>query len=80
MNEIHGYELGLSICAATSGICWLLKRRAEKLMRNEKHYWRPAMTSRGPARTCICGETQQLTTEEFYAQFGVMPNVEIVTK
>lgn len=44
------------------------------------HAWRPALTSLGPARTCICDATEQLTESEFYAQFGTMPNVGIIAK
>lgn len=35
------------------------------------HPWRPARTSKGPARYCYrCDITEQLTEAEFYAQFG----------
>ncbi len=35
------------------------------------HIWRPARTSRGPARYCdLCEETQPLSEEMFYAYFG----------
>jgi hypothetical protein len=33
--------------------------------------WRPAATSRGPAKMCnVCCKVIQLSHEEFYAQFG----------
>lgn len=54
--------------------------RCAQQQEEQNHCWRPALTSHGPARTCICGETQQLTVEEFYAQFGIMPNVGITAK
>ena len=39
-----------------------------------RHKWRPAITSKGPARHCyFCGHTEKLTEAEFYAQFGRMP-------
>jgi hypothetical protein len=39
------------------------------------HKWRPASTSRGPARWCErCQRTEDRTKEEFYAEFGRMPH------
>lgn len=74
---ILGGFLGLFIIAGVAFHIYLTRQIARE---KECHIWRPAVTSRGPARTCICGETQQLTTEEFYAQFGIMPNVGIIAK
>jgi hypothetical protein len=35
------------------------------------HGWRPALTSKGPARACsLCETVEQLEDWEFYAQFG----------
>ena len=35
------------------------------------HFWRPAQTSKGPARWCEeCETTEHLTPAGFYAQFG----------
>ena len=43
-------------------------------VRCNPHRWRPALTSKGPARSCqYCLTTEQLTEQEFYAQFGRMP-------
>ena len=44
---------------------WARKRKC-------RHRWRPAATSKGPARHCAgqCGETEVLSTAEFYAEFG----------
>lgn len=40
-----------------------------------QHHWRPAHTSKGPARYCAaCDKTEQLTVQMFYAQFGTMPH------
>lgn len=69
----------LCICTVASiSVLFLFTGRLEKEEQN--HIWRPALTSKGPARTCICGTTEQLTTAEFYAQFGIMPNVGIIAK
>ena len=39
------------------------------------HKWRPATTSRGPARLCEkCTRTEDITKEEYYARFGQMPH------
>jgi len=39
-----------------------------------KHFWRPAITSKGPAKMCdYCTKVVKLTQEEFYAEFGRMP-------
>lgn len=36
------------------------------------HRWRPAATSKGPARACsMCGTVEQIEEREFYAYFGV---------
>jgi len=36
-----------------------------------KHHWRPALSSKKPAKVCVdCMTVIQLTDEEFYAQFG----------
>lgn len=38
------------------------------------HIWRPARTSRGPARYCdLCELVESLTVEQFYSHFGRMP-------
>lgn len=35
------------------------------------HYWRPAKTSKGPARYCDdCERVEQLSGELFFAEFG----------
>lgn len=69
-----GVFMGLIISAF---VIWLSHKQTND-REDEKHIWRPALTSRGPARTCICGATEDITTEEFYAQFGTMPNVGII--
>jgi len=38
------------------------------------HKWRPALTSKSPARYCnICEKVEHLTEPEFYAYFGRIP-------
>jgi Zn finger protein HypA/HybF involved in hydrogenase expression len=38
------------------------------------HCWRPALTSKGPAKYCPhCHTTTQLSEADFYAVFGRMP-------
>lgn len=37
------------------------------------HRWRPCLYVGGPAKTCACGFTEQVSTADFYAQFGFMP-------
>ena len=38
------------------------------------HKWRPARTSKGPAKYCeLCDSIVQMSTEDFYAYFGRMP-------
>jgi len=38
------------------------------------HFWRPAITSKGPAKHCMhCQTTIQISEADFYAQFGRMP-------
>lgn len=75
---------GVLICFAVAlALAWsalILVLRRMKREEEKNHCWRPALTSHGPARTCICGATEQLTDAEFYAQFGTMPNVGIIAK
>jgi hypothetical protein len=43
--------------------------------------WRPALSRLGPFKVCkSCSCAVRVTTEEFYAQFGTMPNVGIVAR
>ena len=48
-------------------LAWWKRRRC-------KHVWRPAVSSRGPAKYCDrCETTVRLDAPEFYAVFGRMP-------
>lgn len=80
MSVMDYVALGFSLICIASGVALNFYLNRQIARENKSHSWRPALTSRGPARTCVCGATEQLTTEEFYAQFGIMPNVGIVAK
>lgn len=71
-----GYEtFGQDLKVMESKMGW---RNLTQVIRQQfcKHFWRPAVTSRSPAKLCdYCEKVVELSKEQFYAEFGRMPDI-----